>query len=325
MKKRIVGQLSYPMTVDTWTNPCRPMSWIPAFIDLAKDHEIIVVGRTLDDQEVEMDLEGCRLIFTPVLKHLDLLETLDPDLVLWNDYPTFYRGALPKMPRTKHLIRMHGYYQQFSDGYDVYRMADGMIVPMTADSIKMRTFGVTCPMFQMPFGVNVPLLLNDKPWHERPVHFAFPANTEVKGRQLAIWMLEYLRARGFTCEYDFYRTWSEHAELLKNTKVLFVPSAGEGMCRSATEGCVSGCKLVVSAQSDCMIEQAGLLGGTAISTGLDPNHYRKQWLHQRDHVEIAEDLIAQLKDPPAVRTDWDEWSLETESRRLRSIIETFLP
>lgn len=320
MKKPIlVGQLSWPITEDTWLNCRAQMGWTQAVTDLHEHYECILFGSTPDKREFESVKDGCRLVFTKQENQGRWIQALKPDVIFWNDFPPIFRDWMPGLQSSKHIMRMHGDWRRFYSCWDVFRQAWKLVVPMLADPAICKAFGVKDAV-RIPFCVDVPEMQGGKPWDERQVHFACPASAVFKGSEVMESVFSVLRKMGYRCEVAAWRERPALKELLHDTKVMFCPSAHEGLSRVCTESAVAGCKLVVSSESDPMVEQAGLLDGSCVSTDLIFDVPVGKWTHRRNPKAIAEDLAQILSRKHTPRQDWSAWDISAEVESLRELL-----
>ncbi len=303
---------------------CRAQfAWTQALTDLRDHYDVILIGTDDKGWTGELEKDGARMIFTTEERHGQWIQSLRPDVIFWNDFPPIFRNSMPGLQFARHIMRMHGDWRRFYGCWDVFRQAWKVVVPMLADPAICAAFGVSA--VRIPFCVDVPEMSGGKPWGEREIHFASPASAVFKGSELVDSVFSVLRKRGFRCEKAAWRTRSEHAALLKNTKVMFGPSAHEGLSRACTEAAVAGCKLVVAAESDAMVEQAGLQGGTAIPTDLVFDVPRGVWQYRRNPKEIADDLAQILSQPHSPIGIWSDWDVSSEIEQLRNLFIEALP
>jgi len=324
-KPTIIGQLSWPIPVDSWLNCRAQLGWTEALTSIRDEYDVVLMGSSDDGREFETVKDECRLIFAPERKHGELIRAFRPDVVFWNDYPPIYRNWIKDNPDSKHIMRMHGDYRRFTQHCDVFAKAWCVVVPMIADPVKLKALGVNCNVIRIPFGIDVPEMTGGKPWNDRSVEVACPASQPYKGTAIMESVFSILRRDGRKCECAAWRSRDNLRELLHDTKVFFAPSAHEGLSRVTTEAAVAGCRIVVSTESDSMVEQAGLQGGLAISTGLISDHIGSQWVHRRNPELIASDLISILSRPPAPRYDWSAWDISAEVESLRELFIQAIP
>jgi len=322
-KPLLIGQLSWKVPVDVWMGCRAQFGWTQALTDLRDHYEVILIGTDDKGWTGELEKDGARMIFTTEERHGHWIQSLRPDVIFWNDFPPIFRDAMPGLQFARHIMRMHGDWRRFYGCWDVFRQAWRVVVPMLADPAICAAFGVRA--VRIPFCVDVPEMSGGKPWGDREVHFASPASAVFKGSELVDAVFPVLRKRGFRCEKAAWRNRAEHAALLKNTKVMFGPSCHEGLSRACTEAAVAGCKLVVAAESDPMVEQAGIQGGTAIPTDLIFDVPRGSWEYRRSPKAIADDLAQILSRQHTPKSDWSDWDVSSEVEQLRNLFIEALP
>lgn len=325
MKKPIlVGQLSWPVPVDSWLNCRAQFEWTKALTDLKDQFDVSLVGTNPEFKEFETEKDGCRMLFSKPENHASCIRRLRPDVMFWNDFPLITRDWIPEMPYSKHIMRMHGDWRMFHSCWDVLRKSWKVVVPMVADPIVCKAFGIENTV-RIKFGVDVPEMQGGKPWSEREIHFASPARDVPKGSEVMDSVFHVLRKLGYRCESNCWLPRDKHREMIQNTKVFWVPSAHECISRTATEAAVAGCHLVACSESPPMVEQIGLQGGSVVSTDLLYDIPNRKWSHRRNPELIAKDLERLLSKPAVKREDWSEWDVSKEVELLRELFIEALP
>ena len=154
MKPRIVGQLSWPVPINSWLYCRAQFGWTEALTRLKDEADVVLVGNSDDGNRHQTTKDGCKILFAPESEHGIIIPDLKPDVVFWNDFPPIIRDWIGRCPdHTRHVMRMHGDYRRFFRAWEVMRKAWKLIVPMHSDLLVCAAMGVPQAV-RIPFCVD---------------------------------------------------------------------------------------------------------------------------------------------------------------------------
>jgi hypothetical protein len=233
------------------------------------------------------------------------IKRINPDVILTNGYLQISNSVVSSVPSALKIFAVHADPGQvlrqhpvtFCSDPESWKVFDLVITPIKLGLQQLSAVLPESKLRHIPFGVNINLCRQFvKPFAQRE-HVACGSGWySWKGNKCVDSVLRLIQEKFGRQAGQNYGGFPKPQlfEKISHSKIFFFPSYSEGSSRILTEAAACGAMPVVALESGSCVEQAEMLGGIAIRTGMYLSPRKDQPTavgFTRSPESIAEELI----------------------------------